>query len=187
MLTPSRPTFTLAHKICAPLAIGRPEFGTTWIGRYLEKTRSYSTIRLVVELTLISTVLEQLLWTMLLLSPWGAACAALERIWISFARAPSAWIQIILVGPLFETALLQLIPIKMISLFTSRPGVLVIVSAIIFAAWHTGFQSIGVIPSGLILGYVFVLKGRESLGNAFCITAAIHMLHNAIWFGRCFI
>jgi hypothetical protein len=187
MLTPSRPTFTLAHKICGPLAIGRPEFGTTWIGRYLEKTRSYSTVRLVIEATLIATVLQDLLWTMLLLSPWGAACAALERIWLTFARAPGAWIQIILVGPIFETALLQLTPIKMTSLFTSRPGVSVIVSAVTFVAWHTGFQSIGVIPSGLILGYVFVLKGCESLGNAFCVTAAIHMLHNAIWYGRCFI
>jgi hypothetical protein len=187
MSTPSKTTSTLARKICAPLAIDCPEFGTTWIGRYLEKTRSYSTVRLVIELTLISTVLEALLWNMLLLSPWGASCEALERWMNSLARMPRAWILYILVAPVFETALLQLLPIKVTSLFTSRPSVLVTVSAILFAAWHTGFQSIGVIPGGLILGYVFVLKGRESLGNAFCVTAAIHMLHNAIWFGGCFI
>jgi membrane protease YdiL (CAAX protease family) len=188
MLTSATTRSNLAHKICAPLAIRCPEFGTTWIGRYLEKTKSYSLWRLIVELTLIATVLDELLWNVLILSSWGAACEGLDRLLHALARMPGAWILIILVGPVFETILFQLIPIKMMSLFTSRSGVLVIVSAVIFALWHANrIQSVGVIPAGLILGYVFVMKGRESLQTAVCVTSAIHMLHNAIWYGRCFL
>ncbi len=188
MLTQARAICNLSHKMCTPLAVRLPEFGPSWIDRYFEKTRSYSTVRLVPELTLISTVLEELLWNLLVISPWGDACAAFERISLSFVRMPVAWIQIILVAPLFETMLFQYVPIKMASLFSSRPTVLVIVSAIVFALWHSNrIQSIGVIPGGIILSYAFVMKSRESLGNAFCVTAAIHMLHNAIWYGQCFL
>jgi membrane protease YdiL (CAAX protease family) len=164
-----------------PVAVQIPDFGPKprLLNRYLEQTKAYSALRLIVELTAVGFALKLLVGFALGLSPWADS---LEK----FVQGQPALdlgfvIDAILVAPILETVLLQWIPIKITSCFTSRPGVLVVVSAIIFAAAHINpCHALAVFPAGLVLGWVFVSKRNESLGQAFWLTAVVHLLHNVV-------
>ena len=142
-----------AADIKAMLSISATDFNPkcSLIGRYLEKTKSYSPLRLVVELCLLELALQLLLENMLALSPWGASYEKFYHAHKSMMMMPGVWILAILVAPVFETALCQWIPIRITSLFTSQPRVLVIVSATLFALWHGNIcHAVMVFPAGLI-------------------------------------
>jgi hypothetical protein len=149
--------------------------GLGWISRFLERTKSYSDLRLVVELTFIFFPLKLLIAVPLVLFGTEVPDQGLDvSLWTLFTIA--------LAAPLAETLLGQWLPIKITSYFTTRPAVLVIVSAVLFSAAH-GSVAPAILPVGLGLAWVFLIKRRESFKKAFWLTAAVHALHNFIVFG----
>lgn len=159
----------------SPLRKPLPEGGR--ISRFLEQTKTYSDLRLVVVLTLASFPLKILMAVPLVLLGVDAPDQNLE---VSMGTL----FAIVLAAPLIETLLGQWLPIKIASYFTLRPAVLVIVSALLFAAAHGSLSlALAVFPVGLGLAWVFVIKRSESFKKAFWLTAASHALHNFVVFG----
>jgi membrane protease YdiL (CAAX protease family) len=154
-----------------------PVPGCGRIRRFLDRTKTYSDLRLVVVLTLAAFPLKILMAVPLVLLGVDTPDQKLD---VSIGTL----IAIALVAPLGETLLGQWLPIKIASYFTLRPAVLVIVSALLFASAHGSLSlAMAVFPVGLGLAWVFVIKRSESFKKAFWLTAASHALHNFLVFG----
>jgi membrane protease YdiL (CAAX protease family) len=154
-----------------------PVEGCGWLSRFLERTKTYSDLRLVVVLTLASFPLKILMSVPLVLTGVDAPDQKLDA-------SIGTLIFIALVAPLIETLLGQWLPIKIASYFTLRPAVLVTVSTVLFSAAHGSFSlATAVFPVGLGLAWIFVIKRSESFKKAFWLTSASHALHNFIVFG----
>src|SRR5690606_3581013 len=91
---------------------------------------------------------------------------------------------VLILVPILETLLAQLIPITLTQSFIkknpNRNGI--IISTIIFSILHIGYSlwyAIAVIPAGFLLAYTFVLfqKRKES---GFWVTSSVHSFRNLI-------
>jgi membrane protease YdiL (CAAX protease family) len=91
---------------------------------------------------------------------------------------------VVIFGPIFETLIGQLIPIKLIQkILRNKLNIIaVLVSAIIFSLGHFGYSiwySLISFPLGLLLAktYIIFQKRKES---SFWVTTAVHSLRNLI-------
>ncbi len=86
----------------------------------------------------------------------------------------------IIIAPIIETVVGQLIPIKITSLFTKKTSINLIISVIVFSGLHDYSNILTGIGVGTILAYSYLLKLKISEKEAFFTTTAIHLLHNLI-------
>ena len=145
------------------------------------------------------TVIIVLLTLTVELGIWG--CSLLIRSWYenlygsiggpgeTYLNAFSLGKQIfmsVFLGPLFETALFQLLVVFLLQRFTRFPLWLIIgISALLFALNHyySVFYIIFIFFSGFIYATVFMAcQQKRSYGFAFLIVSLIHGLYNSIGF-----
>jgi membrane protease YdiL (CAAX protease family) len=87
----------------------------------------------------------------------------------------------VLFQPPIETLLFQFLTIEILSFFTPRKAVLILISSLVFALAHSELLTmLIVIPPGVILAWSYLLKRRKSKLKAFLITTAIHSLGNLL-------
>jgi membrane protease YdiL (CAAX protease family) len=173
----------MAHSanIAVPTTIWIPDYEPEAgpISRYLEKTKSYSPLRLIVELTLVAFVLKILV--AILLAPFAASMGAQKLLAAHNPMSPALLIAVLIIAPLSETLMLQWLPIRIASRFTARPAVIVSISAFLFAAAHVNpFHAAIILPLGFILAWVFFIKRQESALTAFWVTTGVHAFHNSL-------
>jgi hypothetical protein len=87
----------------------------------------------------------------------------------------------VIIGPIVETFLSQLLPIYLISRKTQNAFVIVLCSALIFSIPHCLDDVTRIIPSfpnGILLGYSFWVWAKTSYKKAYLITLIIHGIHN---------
>jgi hypothetical protein len=157
-----------------PLLDPLPESGRK--NRYLERAKSYSDLRLLVEFTLVSFALQMLIVLPLHLS--GLLIPDPE--WDARVRT---FIVGVVLGPPVETLLTQWLPIKVASRFTTRQEIQITVSALVFALLHLQpIRILWCLPTGFILAWIFVSKRSHSFKRAFWLTTALHALHNILVF-----
>ena len=90
----------------------------------------------------------------------------------------------VVIAPIIETFICQMIPIRLIYLFKGRYNMVLalLVSSVFFAAGHAGYSfwyALLIFPMGLILGYAYILW-YEKNGPAFLVTTGIHALRNGL-------
>ena len=87
-------------------------------------------------------------------------------------------ISALLLGPIIET-LFQILSIKVLSFFTKKDWIQIVISALVFASLH-GFSNyfIVIFPVGIIFAYSFVIQARKSFWTGFCATFLIHSIYN---------
>lgn len=90
----------------------------------------------------------------------------------------------IIIGPLIETALVQVIPNKILrSLKISNLVILILIPSILFAAAHT-YHNLYVAMtffSGMVLNY-FYIESQKMSKYPFLLTALLHALYNLYGF-----
>jgi hypothetical protein len=175
------------------------------IEAYFHKTEKYSIPRMIGEFVLLDVVLTFVLQIVvflfltvfiviptLLISPKTDVNHMLD--FLNFNQdiiteatshtklATYATIFAVIVAPIMETAIFQVLPITLLSFFTKKRNLLVMVSACVFALAHVfPLLILYILPGGILLAWTYVmLKGRIGWWKAFLVTAVIHGLFNLI-------
>lgn len=157
-----------------------------FIQRYFQRTTSYSTLRFIVELTVVSFILKIIV---------GITVGIIIALFFPHYQIPtqaigsdiqqkktrlSALIEAIVLAPLIETLIGQVIPIVIIQRFTKKIIIPILVSSIIFAGLHEEpFLIASIFPLAVMLAWSFTLKKKRSGLEGYFTTVAIHALHNA--------
>jgi hypothetical protein len=108
-----------------------------------------------------------------------AGAGIFERGWVvSFFAA-------VILAPLWETLIGQLIPISLLKLLNARPSIAVVVSAALFSGGHVASgggigQGIVTFAAGLLFASLFAANARQGLGRASLFTGTAHATNNAL-------
>lgn len=147
---------------------------------YLQRTREYSTLRFIVEFTLLAFPLK-----MLFVLPYAALGGKLGSTTeaVYDGNAVKFLLLACVAAPLLETFVGQWVPIRLTWFFSRRWSVLLLVSSTVFAAQHlhVGFSGfLATFPVAFLLAWSFLVYREYSRWRAYWVTAAIHGLHNFI-------
>jgi hypothetical protein len=155
-----------------------------WIGRYFERTRSYSTPRFIIELALVPFPVKAALGMIMGL----VADPSFETTTDALAEGGIEMLMVggLILAPLIETVIGQWLPIWLLSYVTRSEALLVAGSAFLFALQHLHVGIPGVVitfPIGVILSWSFLAMRKTSRSKAYWVTTAIHAGHNALAIG----
>lgn len=163
-------------------------FNYQFVVNYFEKTKHYSIVRYVFEITAVAYFLKFL--TIFIWVPIeGILYLLLGYIPNLGQNAPDdidqyntyALITFFTLVPLFETFTGQLIPMWFVSFFTKRVIIKILVSSIFFALLHVQpFLIITIFPAGVLLAWTYIIYQKKSWKHAFFVTSAVHGLHNLV-------
>jgi len=151
---------------------------------YFQKTKSYSSIRFIIEIVLLIFLLK------IAVALFFATIIEDDIISNTEKSAQDGFIYFLVSGvilaPIIETLIGQWLPIQVASLFFHRPAILICISAFFFSFLHVSDDLAGlvgffaVLPGAVLLAWSFIIKRKESFWHAYWITTAIHGLHNLI-------
>jgi len=152
------------------------------IFRYFAGTLYYSRFRFIVEFALLAFPLK-----VLVLIPW--MLLGLEVNSTTEAVDTGSTLRLFVLGciiaPMSETLIGQWLPIRLLYFYTKDRALILVGSAIFFAAQHlyVGFAGfIYTFPIAILLSWSFLAYRRHSRWEAYWVTTAIHSLHNFIAF-----
>lgn len=161
------------------------------IKNYLEKTRSYTPARFIIESSLIAllgkVLVGFLIGIFIVLMEDGTSSNDLSMPAYLETLSPALLFFLLCIfAPVTETIVMQWLPVKLLQKVTSNTGFILWIDAIIFTSahwWNYGFiQIFAILPAGIVLAWSFILNNEDSLLKAFGITASIHALYNFISF-----
>lgn len=165
------------------------------IKNYFERTKKYSLVRFVFELTVLAfglKIISSIIWTIfenILHTTLGRVPELGQNMPEDIKIYP--WITLmffVTLGPALETLLGQALPMRVVSFFTHKRAAKILVSAIFFASLHYyPFLIVNVFPVGIILAWSYLYHRETSFARAFWVTTSIHALHNLIALGLQFI
>lgn len=161
--------------------------------KYFDNAKNYSTLRLIVEFTLLDLIAKigvATLFSIFILIPIGLVSGTgfklIDNFFVdqSFTTTMSlgelAIISMVIFPP-FETLIFQNFVIWVLSIFTKKKALLVLISAIIFALIHLELSAIlTIIPAGILLSWVYLIKKDESKWKAFYTTTILHISMNGL-------
>jgi hypothetical protein len=154
------------------------------IRNYFIRAESYSFWRFILEITLVTFILKSIpAFVLALIYPEPAFDPIQEILTgdlLLFEDFLFLIILIIFLVPIFETLFGQIIPIKVIGIFTNSNIWKIVLSGIFFALLH-GYESFLIIlPVAFIFSWSFIIWGKKSFWKGFSVTSIIHGLHNLI-------
>ncbi len=152
---------------------------------YVRRAKTYSDTRFVLEVSALTFAIN-IAWSLALfgvVSLYGylvyGSLGLIEEVYpiapITFGFVVGA----VIIAPLLETLLGQWLPITIASAFTKRTPLIIAVATAVFVLPHIDpVHILSVVPVGIVLAGVFLLKKRESFPKAFWTTAAVHAMFN---------
>jgi hypothetical protein len=161
------------------------------IVRYLHQTEKYSTFRFIFEVALVGLMLSFLcgVVSMVILALIGALIPAAKPLIdiLTYVRdfddlsSNELFTLSVLFAPLVETFIGQALPLWIISRFTKKLRLLLIISALFFAALHKyPVAVIAIFPTAITLSWSWIVYRKRSFLHAYLVTSAIHALHNLV-------
>ena len=156
-------------------------WGGGLVGTYFERTRSYSTPRFIVELSLVPFGAK--IAIALILHLVGQTPAETTTDVLADEGLAALFFGGLILSPLIETVVGQWLFIWLLSFLTRSTPVLVLGSALLFSALHLHVGIAGaliVFPIGIALSWSFILFRARSRQHAYWVTAAVHSLHNGV-------
>lgn len=157
------------------------------ISNYFSRTKKYSVIRFIVEMSVLAFLLKMLaiIIAVPVLISMGLNTETNLELEKGFLEDPFlvAGILIILFAA-FETIIGQMFILWLSKKISKAHSFRILCSAIVFALLHVEpIIMAAVFPIGLILAWAFVLYREKSLWSAIWVTTAIHVAHNlfALW------
>lgn len=152
--------------------------------KYFYHTEHYSTLRFIIELTLICFVLKilSLIFFGIIFSLFNYNPT--QDLSFEQGMVEKGWLYILILTPIFaafETLTGQWLVIWVVSKFSKSRSLKIWLSAIVFAALHVEpVLMAAVFPIGIILAWTFILYRKKSKWSAFWVTTTIHTFHNYI-------
>jgi hypothetical protein len=156
--------------------------------RYFSNTRSYPAMRFIFEMILLAWFLKIIITlpiSLIVLFVYGDPSVWQNPQQAAFAARPVTNTFLALaVAPLLETMLGQWAPITLIKQWTSRQSLTLAAATLFFAGLHLFSWDLTIVvattPIGFVLAWSFLVWQRQSLAHAIGVTAAIHVIHNAM-------
>lgn len=151
------------------------------IERYIQKIQSYSTLRFIVELSIVAKVLGFVSIPLFMIEAYVTKFTYKPE--VGHYSNVELIILFIIFFPLLETFLGQMGPILALSKFTKNKWKIILSSAIFFALLHIHpdihlAYIVAIFLAGLVYATAFFIKKQSSLKSAYFITASIHGLFN---------
>ena len=157
-----------------------------FISIYLNKTKSYSPVRFVIELFFTSKVLTFLMAGCLIMGTLIYHHGHINS--TPFHQFPAhtslimKFLSACILTPMIETIIFQWLFLTLLSKITSYTPLIIGVDGLLFALAHWPeygfFKASLILPAGLILAWSFYVNNKDSFLKAFGITASIHALSN---------
>lgn len=157
-----------------------------FISIYLNKTKSYSPVRFVIELFFTSKVLTFLMAGCLimvtLIYNHGHINSTTFHQFPAHTNFIMKFLSACILSPIIETIILQWLLLILLSKVTSYTPFIIGIDGLLFALAHWPqyglFKASLILPAGLILAWSFYVNNKDSFLKAFGITASIHALIN---------
>lgn len=157
------------------------------ISSYILKVSEFTDLRLVVELTCVALV-SKLVFSfvfvslfILILTILGFNPEQYDKYLQSENHISPTDPYAYLLAPWLETILNQVLPIELLLLITKKRWLIIAISSVLFSLLHGDLVSfVAVLPVGIVLAGVYLLKRTISFKKAFLLTTTIHLLHNLI-------
>jgi len=157
-----------------------------FISIYLNKTKSYSPVRFVIELFFTSKLLTFLMAGFLIMGTLvyhhGHINITQSHLFPAYTSFIKKFLYDCILGPIIETIIFQWLFLTLLSKITSYIPLIIVVDGLLFALAHWPeygfFKASLVLPAGLILAWSFYVNNKDSFLKAFGITASIHALIN---------
>lgn len=147
---------------------------------YLHKTQEYSVSRYMVEMTILGYSLKLIGAVIFYIIIYGITGQDITLQMDDPVLGITLVLSALLVAPLIETVLGQMIPVWLTGFFTQNIYIKVMVSAIFFTIMHP-FPSYGALfPIAFIFAWTYCIKQKRSIWHAYGMTAGLHAIHNAI-------
>jgi hypothetical protein len=148
---------------------------------YFRRTKNYSRVRFIIEMVVVAFITKVIFGLIYSLATGDVGEGVDQGI---DDLLQYGWGMLVLSLTLFaslETLIGQWLIIWITSKFTGNLYIKLFASAAVFSALHIDPILIAtVFPIGIILAWSFILYRRQSRWSAFCITTAIHLIHNLI-------
>ncbi len=151
---------------------------------YFKKLQDYPSFRFIVEVSALTLVSRYLLVVpvVILLTIFNVDTGTPNMDVYKVGQDPFwLFIDLVLLGPLLETWLLQWLPLRVLRLIRIPETLSIWITTIVFAFLHleTGLVNfIGTLPIGYLLVWSYVVRQKKSGWKAFWIVFAIHALTN---------
>lgn len=152
---------------------------------YFERTKNYSALRFIVEMSLISMPFKVLMGVFVSIieslsetSLGGDTTGAIDR-----GDPLSLFIIAVVFTPILETFIGQWFPILIVKIFTKKVFHVITWSSLLFAMQHLHVGIGGLLytfPIAITLAWSFWYYRSHSFSKAYWMTTAVHALHNAI-------
>lgn len=156
------------------------------IKKYLSKLEKYPQYRFIFELTIIAIIIRIISGLIYqgILSLFDIKLLSQEESYSYLFKAPPLvlFIFIVIVTPLVETFLFQLLLIKFIKVITKNIAVIIVIASLVFSLTHNEGMYVGAFFVGLILNWSFIIKSKKSMIRGFFTVTLIHTLHNLLSF-----
>lgn len=156
--------------------------------KYLRKLENYPTWRFILEVTLLSIVLKAIMAFILALvelipylryePPFSDEL--IESVTLFDPFSVILIVLIVLIFPFLETIFLQIIPIKIVKLFTKKYLFQITISALVFSLAHGLYGFFITLPSGILFAYSFIIQEKKSFWKGLWVTSVIHGFSNII-------
>lgn len=155
---------------------------------YLAKTRSYSMVRFIVEMTLLAWFLKIVMTlpiSLTVLFIYGDPEVWQNPQQVAFAARPvTTAIFALAIAPILETVMGQWAPIAVVKQWTAQKSPALAVATLVFAGLHVFSWDVMIViatmPIGFVLAWSFIVWHHQSWVYGVGVTAAIHAVHNLI-------
>jgi membrane protease YdiL (CAAX protease family) len=131
--------------------------------------------------SLVTAIAFGLLSLPLVPSHWRWQSTGIRLFEQPFAKA---FLAAVVIAPLVETLLCQVIPLEILRRVTSRGWVAVLASALFFGSLHTirggPHQAVAAFGSGLVFGLLYVRARKLGVTRGYVAVVAVHAIHNAV-------
>jgi membrane protease YdiL (CAAX protease family) len=157
------------------------------IKNYFEHTKGYSTIRFILEMSVVAFILKVffVMITVPVFSMLGLNTEMNLELEKSFLDDPLLLaVVLIMIFAAFETITSQMFILWLGKKITKDTSFRILLSSIIFALLHVEpLLMAAVFPIGIILAWAYLLYREKGVWSALWVTTAIHVVHNlfALW------
>lgn len=157
------------------------------IKSYFERTKKYSTLRFILEMSVVAFVLKVffVMLTIPLFTAFGINTEMNLELEKSFLDDPLVLaVILIIMFAAFETITSQMFILWLGKKISKDISFRILLSSIIFALLHVEpLLMAAVFPIGIILAWAYLLYREKGVWPALWVTTAIHVVHNlfALW------
>lgn len=152
------------------------------ISAYFNKAKTYSTMRFIGEMTVLTYFFKIIGGTLYASIFLAITDRDITQELPTYSNTLFFFIFAVGIVPFAETLIGQAVPVWVVSLFTRKRWLQIWVPALFFTLLHPLAVYGSILPVGAILTWTYIIKNGHSWWQGFLVTSLLHGVHNAVAF-----